>query len=56
MVTPGSVMSVRRTKFEVVYREIKDEAGKFIEKVMKVLTFTGEVYVKPEATNDKRNI
>ena len=54
VVTPGSVMSVRGTKFEVVYREIKDEAGKLIEKVMKVLTFTGEVYVKPEGTNDKR--
>lgn len=54
VVTPGSVMSVRGTQFEVVYREIKDEAGKLINKVMKVLTFAGEVYVKPEGTNDKR--
>ena len=54
VVTPGSVMSVRGTRFEVVYREMKDEAGKLLEKVMKVLTFDGEVYVKPEGTNDKR--
>ena len=54
VVTPSSVMSVRGTQFEVVYRELKDEAGKLIEKVMKVLTFDGEVYVKPEGTNDKR--
>ncbi len=54
VVTPSSVMSVRGTQFEVVYREIKDEEGKLLDKVMKVLTFEGEVYVKPEGAGDRR--
>ena len=54
VVAPSSVMSVRGTQFEVVYRELKDESGKIVEKVMKVLTFEGEVYVKPEGSKDKR--
>lgn len=54
VVAPSSVMSVRGTQFEVVYRELKDDAGKLINKVMKVLTFEGEVYVKPEGSSEKR--
>ena len=54
VITPSSVMSVRGTQFEVVYRELKDEAGKLIEKVMKVLTFEGKVNVKPEGSSEKR--
>lgn len=54
VVTPSAAMSVRGTQFEVVYRELKDEAGKLLEKVMKVLTFEGEVYVKPEGSKEKR--
>lgn len=54
VVTPSSVMSVRGTQFEVVYREIKNEAGKIIDKVMKVLTFDGKVSVKPEGSDEKR--
>ncbi len=54
VVTPASVMSVRGTQFEVIYREIKDEAGKIIDKVMKVLTFDGKVSVKPEGSDEKR--
>lgn len=54
VVTPSAVMSVRGTQFEVVYREIKDEAGKLLEKVIKVLTFDGEVSVKPEGSKEKR--
>lgn len=51
---PSGVMSVRGTQFEVVYREMRDEAGKLMDKVMKVLTFEGEVYVKPEGAKGKR--
>lgn len=54
VVTPSAAMSVRGTQFEVVYRELKDEAGKVLDKVMKVLTFEGEVYVKPEGSKEKR--
>ena len=54
VVTPSAVMSVRGTQFEVVYREVKDEAGKLLEKVMKVLTFEGKVSVKPEGSKEKR--
>ena len=54
VVTPSAVMSVRGTQFEVVYREIKDETGKLLEKVMKVLAFDGKVSVKPEGSKEKR--
>lgn len=54
VVTPSGVMSVRGTQFEVVYRELKDEAGNLLEKVIKVLTFEGEVSVKPEGSKEKR--
>ncbi len=54
VVTPSAAMSVRGTQFEVVYRVVKDEAGKLLEKVMKVLTFEGEVSVKPEGSKEKR--
>ncbi len=54
VVTPSGVMSVRGTQFEVVYREVKDEAGQLLEKVMKVLTFEGKVSVKPEGSKEKR--
>lgn len=54
VVTPSAAMSVRGTQFEVVYRELRNEAGKLLEKVMKVLTFDGEVSVKPEGSKEKR--
>lgn len=54
VVTPSSTMSVRGTQFEVVYRELKNEAGELLEKVMKVLTFEGKVTVKPEGSKEKR--
>ena len=54
VVAPSGVMSVRGTQFEVVCRELRDEAGKLVDKVMKVLTFEGEVYVKPEGSAEKR--
>ena len=45
VVTPASTMSVRGTKFEVVYREGQ----------VKVLTYEGTVYVAPEGAEAGKN-
>lgn len=54
VVAPCTVISVRGTQFEVVYRELRDEAGNIIDKVMKVLTFEGSVSIKPTGSSEKR--
>lgn len=54
VVCPSSVMSVRGTQFEVVYRELRDKNGAAAGKEMKILTFEGSVEVAPEGKAEAR--
>ena len=56
VVTPSSVMSVRGTQFEVVYRLLYDENGNLIGKQMQTLVFEGKVHVELTGSGETETV